>query len=721
MKSLKISLENCYGIKKLEKSFDFTGNNTCIIYAPNGVMKTSFARSFKDLQEGHLSKDLIFPTRKTVRSFIRDASVELTPSEVFVVIPYGETFSSEKMSTLLVNKELKEKYDAIHLTLDGKKESLMKEMRRLSGLRDDVESEISEAFISERGGDSILIALESAQGRVFDKIEPLFDDISYKEIFNDKVPPFLETKDFKKKIADYITRYDELIAASQYFKKGVFNHNNAAAVAKNLMDNGFFAAEHSVSLHGHNNEDTKINTKEELEKVIEVEKNAILKNPELVKAFEDIDKALNKNEDLRAFRDYLVNNEKIIVELENLGSFRQKIWISYLKNQKELYGDFLSEYQIGKSELDKIIEKAKTEKTYWLKVIDIFNKRFSVPFSLVVRNQDDVILRREVPIIDFVFKDNSGETAIAQNNLLQALSSGEKRALYLLNIIFEVEARKEEHITTLFVIDDIADSFDYKNKYAIIEYLKEIEEQADFYQIILTHNFDFFRTLQSRLALPMKDNCLMVEKTSEEVKLIKADYLSPFETLMGNLNDDKKLIASIPFVRNIIEYTDKSNPNYGRLTSILHIKSDSGTITKRDLEAIYKGALPRQSTLTLGDGGKIVQTLIFDLADNCLGDPEGINLENKILLAIAIRLKAEQFMFNKLTDKSEPSSNQTRVLFDRFKAEFGATELDSIMTLDQVNLMTPENIHLNSFMYEPILDMSDHHLRTLYTNLKALK
>jgi len=28
-----------------------------------------------------------------------------------------------------------------------------------------------------------------------------------------------------------------------------------------------------------------------------------------------------------------------------------------------------------------------------------------------------------------------------------------------------------------------------------------------------------------------------------------------------------------------------------------------------------------------------------------------------------------------------------------------------------VVLMTPENIHLNSFMYEPIIDMSDEHLK----------
>ena len=33
-------------------------------------------------------------------------------------------------------------------------------------------------------------------------------------------------------------------------------------------------------------------------------------------------------------------------------------------------------------------------------------------------------------------------------------------------------------------------------------------------------------------------------------------------------------------------------------------------------------------------------------------------------------------------------------------------------------MMTPENIHLNSFMFEPILDMSLHHLVTLYEEIK---
>lgn len=91
-----------------------------------------------------------------------------------------------------------------------------------------------------------------------------------------------------------------------------------------------------------------------------------------------------------------------------------------------------------------------------------------------MENQEDVILKSELPSIKFVFQDFTDNTQIEEKELIGVLSNGELRALYLLNIIFEVEARKQSEMETLFIIDDIADSFDYKNKYAIIEYIKDI-------------------------------------------------------------------------------------------------------------------------------------------------------------------------------------------------------------------------------------------------------
>ena len=46
MQKLSVNLENCFGIGKLNHEFDFSKSNSSLIYAPNGTMKTSFARTF---------------------------------------------------------------------------------------------------------------------------------------------------------------------------------------------------------------------------------------------------------------------------------------------------------------------------------------------------------------------------------------------------------------------------------------------------------------------------------------------------------------------------------------------------------------------------------------------------------------------------------------------------------------------------------------------------
>lgn len=719
MQKLRINLQNCYGITNLKRDFDFSQQRTCVIYASNGAMKTSLAKTFMDLSNGVNSKDLVFPNRKTIREIRGEDDKDITKEQVFVMQSYDEVFSSEKMSTLLVNNKLKKLYDEIHIKIDEKKDDLLKELKIPSGLRGDIEKEISEVFTHT--DNQLFVSLTRVEKEVLDSSEPEFSDISYKEIFNDKVMKFLETKDFKRKLAEYMEKYDELIEASKFFKKGVFNHNNAAVIARNLVDNGFFDAKHTISLKSLNTEEDRneIKTKEELERIIEEEKNTILSNPALVKTFEEIDNKLKANKALRDFRDYLLKNMKILPELENTGHFKQKIWISYLKNQRDLYKNVLEEYQGGEDELKKIIEQAKKEETHWRRVIDIFNERFFVPFELTVQNQDDVILKRAIPRIAFVFKNEEEKVSVEKNTLLKVLSSGEKRALYILNIIFEVQARKDESQETLFIVDDIADSFDYKNKYAIIEYLKDISDEKNSYQIILTHNFDFFRTLQSRF-IPY-NYCFFVEKAKGEVKINQASYIkNPFKDWIEHLDDNKKLIASIPFVRNLVEYTKNTDDVYFiKLTSLLHIKDGSDSITKGDLADIYNVVFPDRK-LRLDDKDKKVGELIFELADGCLTSTESMDLVNKMLLSIAIRLKAEKFMFDKVSDKPVFSENQTGKLFQRFKDEFNdqSSELENIKLLGQVNLMTPENIHLNAFMYEPILDMADEHLKDLYRKIK---
>ena len=89
---------------------------------------------------------------------------------------------------------------------------------------------------------------------------------------------------------------------------------------------------------------------------------------------------------------------------------------------------------------------------------------------------------------------------------------------------------------------------------------------------------------------------------------------------------------------------------------------------------------------------------------------------------MASRLKAEQFMIKYINEPNfieNISENQTTKLLSKFKEEY-PNEHQTIEVLDKIVLMTPENIHLNSFMYEPILDMSDDHLKNVYREISIL-
>ncbi|WP_419338248.1 hypothetical protein [Acinetobacter ursingii] len=100
------------------------------------------------------------------------------------------------------------------------------------------------------------------------------------------------------------------------------------------------------------------------------------------------------------------------------------------------------------------------------------------------------------------------------------------------------------------------------------------------------------------------------------------------------------------------------------------------------------------------------------------------DLEDKLLIAIACRLKAEIYMISQLTNDeknelNQISENQTQNLYQKCKNK--QIDINILKVLNRVNLMTPEHIHINSFMFEPLVDMSMNHLVDLYEELKALR
>ena len=81
-----------------------------------------------------MPKDLIFPDKTTIFNIQDESEEVITPESIFVIEPYNQGYESDKMSTLLVNKELKNEYDKIHINIDKKKDFLLKELKQLSKL-----------------------------------------------------------------------------------------------------------------------------------------------------------------------------------------------------------------------------------------------------------------------------------------------------------------------------------------------------------------------------------------------------------------------------------------------------------------------------------------------------------------------------------------------------------------------------------------------------------
>ncbi|WP_428025158.1 hypothetical protein [Arcobacter sp.] len=722
MNRVNVSLENCYGINKLIKDFDFSQKKIKNIYAPNGFMKSSFAKVFIDLSNNRTPKDEIYPHRTPICNIKDESGNELISDNIFVIESYKEDYKSKKISTLLVNERLKEEYDEIYTNLENLKKTLISSLYSVSGIsRQRLENELLSSQINS--GQSFFQVFEYAKTEIEAMEESQFEGIKYDVIFNDKVKKFLETRGIQENLQNYIEKYNSLIEQSQYLQPN-FTHNNVATISSSLSKNGFFSVQNKINLKKNDGSYQEILSENELSSLIEEEKQAILTNPELQTIFQKIDDALEKNAELRNFRKLLENNQDILLKLNNPQLLKYDLWMAYFKKCEREIFDLLDYYTESKTRLLEIIDEAKNQETDWQNVVDKFNQKFNVPFKLIVENKADVILNEDTPPnIKFIYTDRGEEQTIDEQKLKEnILSNGEKRALYILNLIFEIEVRKKDGNDTLVIIDDIADSFDYKNKYAIIEYLKEILEEDIFYMIVMTHNFDFFRTIASRLDIKRED-CFMTLKNDSEIKLIPAGYLeNVFNYWKNHINTNQTiLIASIPFVRNLVEYIQgKSSTNYSTLTSLLHIKSNTNSITLNDLQNIFQGILSSQ-TFNFGNSNYVLD-LIFNEAYSVSTVDENNNLENKITLSIAIRLKAEQFMIDKINNPTFVNSItkvQTFELFNKYQ-ELYPQETDNLKVLGQVNLMTPENIHLNSFMYEPILDMSDRHLITLYNDVKNL-
>ena len=95
----------------------------------------------------------------------------------------------------------------------------------------------------------------------------------------------------------------------------------------------------------------------------------------------------------------------------------------------------------------------------------------------------------------------------------------------------------------------------------------------------------------------------------------------------------------------------KSSPDYLTLTSCLHRKEESDNLKVNHIFDIYKERLIKLKDKTISFGDENLINFILKTANSItIEDVDEIALENKICLAIAIRLESEKYLISKSSE-----------------------------------------------------------------------
>ncbi len=467
MKKLTVKLENCYGIRKLDEDFDFSGSKVNLIYAKNGmIVKTSFSKVFEKYQKGKQDKSKIKFLRKPETFFIEGEgdwlgkkgnkeNPEDKPEEknkgIFVIKSFDESYLSQNIKSTLIREEYKKEYDEKIKILEEEKSSFLEKVKtKMRYIQEFVDSmtainknvfkylesnkRIEEEFLDLFGETESKSRLdfyrkisEIGFEEYVNKSNIVYADIKYAALlFNDKTlkgaKPFLKT--YKNVLRSYIEIYLKVVAESEYFDRK-FNHQNAEKILSDLENKysyfkpGDAENKNGFRLFNRVKSILKNLSKEELDELVKKIKSTFkIESSGLGVA---LDNAIDNNKELKELKEYLFEiNLDFLDEFKSDSSegvidSRQKLFLSlFLNFMKKILKNFIGTIRPILIEIEDIVKKIKKDGYLWQSAIDKFNQRFSVPFYVYIEDGEfEKLINSEIlddiPLLKYGFCDGDDE------------------------------------------------------------------------------------------------------------------------------------------------------------------------------------------------------------------------------------------------------------------------------------------------------------------------
>lgn len=236
---------------------------------------------------------------------------------------------------------------------------------------------------------SILMNLNSL---IADTLEVDFETVPYSTIFDANVLKKILSDDFQAGIKSFITASNKVYDSFSFLEKGNLTLPKLKNIKKSLEKYSFFVKNNKLILAGVTDVVDIASLNTEISNVEE----SIKQMPEL----QAVEKLLSDSNGM-ILKDIIETHVEIIEYLskDKLPLLKKLLWYSYVANNRALFDDLRIKYQ----NLSDTIDAVELDNTPWKHALDIFNKRFTVPFTMKIANLKGVIIGESVPQIEFSF------------------------------------------------------------------------------------------------------------------------------------------------------------------------------------------------------------------------------------------------------------------------------------------------------------------------------
>lgn len=696
-------VENAFGIKSLHLNLENDKKMYQeLIYSKNGSFKTSFSNTLYNLSNGTLEN--VFD-RLTDEKAILDISILENGKEIknfdnrFVVFSreiyeqhskllsdYSselETLTIDKKNSEYINELLTEETIEIKLQIDNYLKGTGLNFEILL----DMFSNLEDGYL-----DRIIQLLNTIINHEAQDIS----EINIKKIYQ-KAYDIVDQSEFQSKISNYIQVLENKTNA-QLFDKN-FNENNCLQFINNVDKAKYLSETKSRGLFL---KDKVYYDIDEVKKIFEEEIKKISKDPEIIEQSKEITKLMGTAKESEFLKESIQKKPLLV---KQLSAGRKNILLSYLKSSSIDYNYWLEVVKKAKKELNNVLKLAQDKQTNFERAIEIYKNRFHPIFDIKIVNKAESMLGIKTPTITF-YHNRYCEIPVSETKLSQILSSGEKTTLNILKFIVEYENCKKYH--PFIILDDIVETFDYSNRYAFMEYINDLVN-LDVPTIVMTHNFEFYRTVSKRIPKLRKSvasansNGVVDIQTNNRINKNMENVLK-----CSNIYD---FFCAIPYLREIKTILLEDTKT---LDSCLHYKENTSKLQIKDILLQFPSNAIKSLKI---DENDIYMEKLFEIADNLSGFDD-FDIVKKTILSLSCRLLIERKIiannFNLLTNIN---TNQTAQLLDLY----GEKLFPNVKKyLEAVQLSTPEFIHANAFMYEPLIDINGKYLFELYNQIKKI-